>query len=87
MATISPISVTFSCWPPKIFHNQPVSVQNLLSSSGYRFPQAELPLAVFGQGLRLRMIFQSEMAGLNDALGIPIAAGALTRFSAGFSVR
>ena len=23
------------------------------------------------------MIFQSEMAGLNDALGIPIAAGAL----------
>jgi Cu+-exporting ATPase len=26
------------------------------------------------------MIFQSEMAGLNDALGIPIAAGALYPF-------
>jgi hypothetical protein len=28
MATISPISVTFSRWPPKIFHNHAVSGQN-----------------------------------------------------------
>jgi hypothetical protein len=67
MATISPISVTFSCWPPKIFHNQPVSVQNLLSSSSTDSPQAELPLLVFGQVvLPSWMIFKSEMVGLND---------------------
>jgi len=47
----------------------------------YRFPASGASACSLWTGVApSRMIFQSEMAGLNDALGIPIAAGALYPF-------
>src|SRR5207302_671036 len=76
-APIFLISVTFSLPAPKAFHHQGRFLLRIIIFVKSVRGKRSFQLLVFGQVvLPSWMIFKSEMVGLNDSLGIPIAAGA-----------